>query len=183
MSDTMKVGNSTIRLVKSDITDIEIEAFVYYAQPDLVLGSGFGTAISMRGGPSVQEELKEHGVIKTTEAIVTSAGEMKAKYIIHAVGPRFQEENLENKLRATILNSLKQADEKGIKSIAFPAMGAGFYGVPLDTSAQITLTTVADYLSGDTKIEEVVVSLLDSREYKPFQEKLATLVQSVKEAI
>ena len=62
-------------------------------------------------------------------------------------------------------------------------MGAGFYGVPLDTSAQITLTTVADYLSGDTKIEEVVVSLLDSREYKPFQEKLATLVQSVKEAI
>ena len=79
MSDTMKVGNSNIRLLKSDITDIEIEAFVYYAQPDLVLGSGFGTAISMRGGPSVQEELKEHGAIKTTEAIVTSAGDMKAK--------------------------------------------------------------------------------------------------------
>jgi O-acetyl-ADP-ribose deacetylase (regulator of RNase III) len=180
MTDRVRIANSDLRLVKGDITDFEVEAFVYYAQHDLALGSGYGTAILMRGGPSIQEELKELGTLKTTEVVVTSAGEMKAKHIIHAVGPRFQEEGLEDKLRTTILNCLKKADEKGIKMIAFPPMGAGFYGVPLDISAEITLTTVVNYLSGETNIEEVIICLLDSREYNPFQDRFAALAQSVK---
>jgi len=178
MKDDLKVSRSTIRLVIGDITDIEIDSFVYYAQSNLKLGSGFGTAITLRGGPSVQEELDKIGELQTTEAVVTEAGNLKAKSIIHAVGPAFQEENIEDKLRTTIANSLKKAEAKGITSIAFPPMGAGFYGVPLNISADITLKSIANYLSGDTRIKEVVVCLLDNREYKPFHEKLAALLQA-----
>jgi O-acetyl-ADP-ribose deacetylase (regulator of RNase III) len=175
MGDSLSVGKSTMRLVKGDITDLEIEAFVYYADENLALGSGYGTAISMRGGPGVQEELKDHGAKKVTDVVLTGAGEMKANYIIHAVGPKFQEENLSDKLRATITNALKAADDKGITQVAFPPMGAGFYGVPLPESAEITLTSIADYLKGDTKISDVSVVLLDNREYQPFESKLADL--------
>jgi O-acetyl-ADP-ribose deacetylase (regulator of RNase III) len=177
MSDELQVKNSTIRLVKGDITDLEIESFIYYARSDLALGAGFGNSISMRGGRTIQEELKQIGSIGTTEAVVTAAGDMKANHIIHAVGPKFQEENLEEKLRDTILNALKQAETVGIKKIAVPPMGTGFYGIPLDLSAVITLKTLIEYLSGETNIEEVVISLLDSREYKPFQAQLASIKQ------
>ncbi|MFH1998500.1 MAG: macro domain-containing protein [Planctomycetota bacterium] len=176
MTDQLKVKNSTLRLMKGDLTDYEIDAFVYYAQHSLALGSGFGTAIAMRGGPTVQEELKERiktkGPLKTTEVAISSAGNMKAKRIIHAVGPRFQEEGLEEKLVTTIKNVLAAAEAEGIKRIAFPPMGAGFYGVPLPISAKVTIDTIRDCLQKGSKIEEVVIFLLDNRDYKPFQEKL-----------
>jgi O-acetyl-ADP-ribose deacetylase (regulator of RNase III) len=175
MPDSIAIGQKTLRLVKGDITDLEIEAFVYYARHDLQLGSGFGNAIAQRGGPSVQEELDKLGRAETTEAVVTGAGNMKTRFIIHAVGPRFQEENLEDKLHDTVLSCLARAEEKEIKSIAFPAMGAGFYGVPLPMSAEVTLQTAYDYLAKGTQIQEVVVSLLDNREYEHFQKKLAAL--------
>jgi O-acetyl-ADP-ribose deacetylase (regulator of RNase III) len=172
MSDELQINNSTLSIIKGDITDLKIEAFVYYAQEDLALGAGFGNSISMRGGPSIQKELQELGPLKTTEVVLSSAGEMKADYIIHAVGPKFQEEDLESKLKETIMNSLKLADLKGIKKIAFPPMGAGFYGVPLDQSARVMFDTISEYLSGETEIDEVVICLLDNREFKPFQEQL-----------
>ncbi|UCD17079.1 MAG: macro domain-containing protein [Candidatus Zixiibacteriota bacterium] len=181
MSDELRVKNAVIRLAKGDITDMEIESFVYYAQHDLALGSGFGTAIAMRGGPSIQEELKQYGTLETTGVVISSAGSMKAEHIIHAVGPRFQEHDLESKLRTTIINCLTLADEKGIKSIAFPAMGVGFYGVPLGVSAEITLGTILEYLSGQTGIDEVVISLLDNREYQPYQKQFSAMSQGVEE--
>lgn len=177
MSDQLTINGRTLRLVKGDITDLEIESFVYYAQHNLALGSGYGTAISVRGGASVQEELKQFGTINTCDAVVTAAGEMKAKFIIHAVGPRFQEEDTERKLRTTIQSALKHAAAKGITAIAFPAMGVGFYGVPLTLSARVMLETLRDHLAGSTSIQEVVVCLLDNREYKPFQSQLAALGQ------
>ena len=175
MSDQLTINGRTLRLVKGDITDLEIESFVFYAQHDLALGSGYGTAISVRGGPTVQEELKTFGRINTGDAVVTSAGEMKAKFIVHAVGPRFQEEDMDAKLRTTVENALKQADAKGITAIALPAMGVGFYGVPLPLCAQVMLDTIREYLSGATSIQDVVVCLLDNREFKPFQSQLKAL--------
>lgn len=173
MSDEKKVNETTIRLIKGDITDIDVEAFVFYARPNLKLGAGFGNAISVRGGPSIQKELDEHATpVDIGEAVVTDAGKLKAKYIIHAVGPAFQEPNTEDKLRNTVINSLKRADEKGIQQVAFPLMGAGFYGVPMDVSAQITLGTIKDYLRNETKVKEVIVVALDNRELEPFQKQL-----------
>jgi O-acetyl-ADP-ribose deacetylase (regulator of RNase III) len=172
MPDEIKVGQGVIRLTTGFIIDLNVEAIVYYARPDLALGSGFGAAIATKGGPKVQEELKKTGGINTAEAVITSGGNLKAKYIIHAVGPRFQEENLEEKLRLTILNALRRAEENKIQSMAFPAMGAGFYGVPLEVCARVTLEVVKKYMEESKSLREVIFCLRDSREYKPFQEQM-----------
>ncbi len=175
MTDVLRIGEKVIRLVKHDITDLEVEAFVYYAREDLVLGSGWGGAIAVRGGPSVQEELKGLAPIGMTEAVVTKAGNMKARYIVHAVGPKFQEEETEAKLRSTTISALAAAEGKGIRQIAFPPMGAGFYGIPLDVCAEVTMTAAMTYLRDETCIEEVIFCLMDNREYVPFADQLAVL--------
>ena len=172
MADEIHTNNRTLRLMIGDITDIEVSSFVFYANHDLQLGSGYGTAISQRGGPSVQEELKQMGPLNTTDVVVSSAGEMKAEHIFHAVGPRFQEQELESKLKTTIQKTLKLADEKGISQIAFPAMGTGFFGIPLETSARVTINTIKDYMANNTAIKEFVICLLDKREYKPFKAEM-----------
>ncbi len=172
MSDEVKVKQSRIRLTVGDITEMPVEAIVFYARSDLQLGSGFGGILAAKGGPKIQEELKKLGTAKTTEVVVTAGGMLKIKYILHAVGPRFQEENLEEKLRATMRNVFQKAEEKGIKSLAFPAMGAGFYGVPLEVCARETLGAAKKYLEGSESAKEVVFCLNESYEYPPFQEQL-----------
>ena len=176
MSDEKKVNESTIRLIKGDITDIVVEAFVFYARPDLKLGTGFGNAISVRGGPSIQKELDELPTpVEIGEAVVSDAGKLKAKYIVHAVGPAFQEEDTEEKLRNTVTGALKQAEQKGIQQLAVPLMGAGFYGVPMDVSARITMGSIKEHLEGETGLKEVVVVALDNRELKPFKTQFETI--------
>ena len=169
MPEEKKIHNCTLRLIQQDITDFEIEAFVFYAQPSLELGSGFGSAITRRGGQSIKKELDEIGSLPVTKAAVTGGGSLKAKYIIHAVGPEFQEEGLEEKLRTTIDNVMKAAEEKGIRHIAFPPMGTGFYGVPLATSLNIMTAAFEDCLARGAEIEEIVICANDPREYRAFQ--------------
>jgi O-acetyl-ADP-ribose deacetylase (regulator of RNase III) len=165
-----KIKNSQIRLQKGDLTAMEIQAIVFYASPDLILGSGFGSAIAARGGMSIQDELKEFGTVKTGEAVITSAGELNSDFIIHAVGPRFQEDDTEEKLRVTMKNALSLADQKEIRKIAFPPMGTGFYGIPLNVCAPIMLETIKKHISNGSLLEEIVVCALDDREYKVFKE-------------
>jgi O-acetyl-ADP-ribose deacetylase (regulator of RNase III) len=175
VSDAVQINQSKVRIVKDDITDLEVDAFVFYAIEDLTIGSGFGTAISVRGGPTIEKELKELAPVSMGEAVITAAGKMKAKHIIHAVGPRFQEEDTEGKLRTAMVNSLKKADENGIERLAFPAMGAGFYGVPLDLCIKVMLKTIKSHLEGETGIKEVIISVFDSIWFKTFQTQLAKL--------
>jgi O-acetyl-ADP-ribose deacetylase (regulator of RNase III) len=169
MVDTKNIA-SVIHLEKADLTLMEIEAIVFYAQHNLVLGSGFGNAIAMRGGSSIQDELKTHGTISTGEAVITSAGELKSNYIIHAVGPRFRESDIEEKLIATMQSVLKIAEENKIRKIGFPPMGTGFYGIPLDLSARVMFEVIRKHLAGETVLEKVVICFIDQREYKAFQE-------------
>ncbi|PKN68802.1 MAG: O-acetyl-ADP-ribose deacetylase [Deltaproteobacteria bacterium HGW-Deltaproteobacteria-12] len=173
MSNELRVNDNIIRLMVGFITDIpDMDGIVYYARPDLALGSGFGTAISIQGGPKVQEELRKYGSASVTDVVVTGAGNLKTKHILHAVGPRFQEEDEDTKLKATILNTLKKAQELKLQKIAFPAMGSGFYGIPLDASARLTLGAARDFLDKVTEPKEVVFCLRDNRELKAFQEQL-----------
>jgi len=178
MPESMKIHNSRILVKIGDITELEVQAFVFYAQHDLQLGTGFGTAVSQRGGPKIQEELDALAPVGTTEVVVSEAGKLAADHILHAVGPRFQEEDIPGKLRATVLNCLREADAKGITSLAFPAMGVGFYGVPLSVSAETTLAAIRDYLCQETKLTEVVVCVLDNREYGPFATQLSALAST-----
>jgi O-acetyl-ADP-ribose deacetylase (regulator of RNase III) len=175
MTTEKTIKQSVIRLVKDDITLMDVDAFVFYARPDLKLGSGFGNAISVRGGPSIQEELDKIGTARVGDAIVTEAGKLKAKHIIHAVGPTFQEQDTEKKLRDTAVNVLRMAEEKGFERLALPAMGSGFYGVPPDMSAKVTLQAVGDHLRGNTKLKEVFFCLPDGRDMNPFKTRLQAL--------
>lgn len=177
MTVTIPVATAQLKLTIGDLTLNESDAFVFYAEPSLELGSGFGTAISVRGGPGIKKELDELGPLETGEAVATTAGNLKAKYIIHAVGPRFQEQDTQQKLRTTMRSSLACAEEKGAVSIAFPPMGAGFYGIPLPVCASVMIQSIRDYLEEGSKLQEVVIVALDSREYEPFQECLRELTK------
>ena len=169
MIEQKMIQNCNLRLIQQDITDFEVEAFVFYAQPDLELGAGFGSAITRRGGQSIKKELDGKAPLSVTDAVVTGGGSLKARYIVHAVGPTFQEERIEEKLHTTILNALKKAEEKGIRHIAFPPMGSGFYGVPLATSRDSMMRAFEEYLSQGGKMEEIVICANDPREYRAFR--------------
>lgn len=163
---------SAFRVVTGDITALDVEAFVFYARPTLELGAGFGSAIVRRGGPAIKKALDAVGSIAPAEAVVTTGGNLTAKYIVHAAGPAFQEEGLEEKLRLTILSALRRAEEQGITRIAFPPMGAGFYGVPLPQSAKVTIEAISAHLSSGTAIREVVLCANDGRERVAFEAAL-----------
>ena len=167
-----KIGNRVIRLVRGDITDMEVEAFVFDITPDCQLGSGYGGAIAQRGGKAVQEELNAIGALPPGEAVVTTAGRMKAQQIIHTNGPKFREPAFGEKLKKATQSVLRKADENGITQLALPPLGTGLYQVPLDLCADVMVDAVAEHLKGETSLEVVSFVALDSREYKPLQSKI-----------
>ncbi|MBI4702301.1 MAG: macro domain-containing protein [Deltaproteobacteria bacterium] len=171
-----KVKDGVIRVVKDDISAMDVEAFVFYAQDDLRLGAGYGNAIAVRGGPKIQEELKALGPCKVGDVVVTGAGKLKAKHILHAVGPKFQEEGTEKKLLLTMENILAQAEQRDIGQLAVPPLGCGFYGVPLDLCARVTLAAAKKHLEAGSKLREFLVVACDAREYRPFAAALEALV-------
>jgi O-acetyl-ADP-ribose deacetylase len=172
MTEQATMSNATVRVVREDITLFDTDAFVFYAQPDLALGTGFGNAIAVRGGPKVQKELNELAPVEPCGVVASGAGKLPATYILHAVGPRFLEPDFEEKLTKTIANVMKLADEKGIKRLALPPMARGFYGLPLPKSAELTVGSIKDYLTGETGIEEVVICVNDRIEVKAFEDRL-----------
>ncbi len=163
------VNRTRVRLERGDLTALEVDAFVFYAREDLALGSGFGTAIQVRGGDTVKKELEKLGRVAPGQAVVSGAGKLKAKFIVHACGPKFQEPDTESKLRATMRAALWAAEQKGVKALAFPPMGAGFYGVPLDLCVRIMLEEIAGYLKGATALEQVIVCVADERDFEAFK--------------
>lgn len=131
--------------------------------------------IAVRGGASIQKELDEMDPVDDLEAVVSAAGNLKAEHIIHAVGPRFREDDIEPKLLTTMKNCLLRAEERGMKTLAFPAMGAGYYGVPAPVSAKVMLTALQNHLRGETTLEEVTICVLDAPQFKAFEAAMSAL--------
>lgn len=167
-----KIGDKSLRLVREDITEMEVDAFVFDITEDVKLGSGFGAAIQQRGGIVIQKELDEIGSCPTGEAVVTEAGILKADWIIHANGPKFREEDEEDKLRQTIQSALARAEEKGVKRLAFPPMGTGLYQVPLDLCSRVMVDTISEHLANGSTLEEVLIVAPDGREFDPFKAQI-----------
>ena len=164
-----------IRLEKGDLTALPVDAFVFYAREDLELGTGFGTAIQARGGAAIKEQLSKIGRIGVGEAVVTTAGSLQARHIVHACGPKFQEPDREPKLRKTMQAALDAAASAGLASIVFPPMGAGFYGIPLDLCSRVMLEEISRFLAEASSLVEVTICVLDMREFNAFEPKLAAL--------
>lgn len=168
----LKINNSTIELLQGDITEMQTDAIVNAANARLILGGGVAGAIRKKGGPTIQQQCDKIGGTFVGGAVITGGGNLKAKYVIHAVGPRMGEGNEDEKLKNATLNSLKLADEKGIKTMAFPAISTGIFGFPIDRCAEIMLQTALEYLNGKTKIEEIVFCLFDRFSYEIFENQL-----------
>ena len=167
-----RVNNHIIELVQGDITEMETDAIVNAANAQLILGGGVAGAIRRKGGPAIQEECNKIGGTFVGGAVITTGGNLKAKHVIHAVGPRMGEGDEDNKLRNATINSLKAADDNNLKSISFPAISTGIFGYPLDRCAEIMLSETINYLKGETGLQKVVFCLFDQQAFDVFIQTL-----------
>ena len=168
-----KIGNSLIKLEKGDITELEVDIIVNAANANLILGGGVAGAIRRKGGPDIQEECNTIGGIFVGGAVITGAGNLKAKYVIHAAGPRKGEGNEEEKLKNATLNSLKLARSKRLESIAFPAISTGIFGYPIDKCARIMLRATREFVLENTTPSLIIFCLFDDKTFKIFEDELA----------
>jgi O-acetyl-ADP-ribose deacetylase (regulator of RNase III) len=168
----VKISKSVLELLEGDITEMQTEAIVNAANARLILGGGVAGAIRRKGGPKIQEQCSKIGGTFVGGAVKTTGGNLKAKFVIHAVGPQMGEGNEDEKLKNATLNSLILADENNIKSISFPAISAGIFGFPIERCAKIMLRTTIDYLKGQTGLEKVIFCLFGQDSYEVFEKQL-----------
>jgi len=174
----LRVKNSEIQLVQGDITDLETDAIVNAANQELILGAGVAGAIRRKGGPQIQAECDRIGGTFVGGAVMTTGGRLKARSVIHAVGPRMGEGNEDESLRNATLNSLKLADAKGVKTLAFPAISTGVFGFPVNRCAAVMLTATCEYLRETTQLEKVIFCLFDKQTLSQFESELLSLRKS-----
>lgn len=167
-----RVGGVEVVLLKGDITEVEADAIVNAANPFLEHGGGVARAIVRKGGREIQEESREyvrrHGPVPVGGVAVTGAGRLRARRVIHAVGPRYGEEGGDEKLASAVRSSLDKAEELGLRSIAFPAISTGVYGYPYQRAAGVMAEVLRGY--GYRAIEKVIVCLYGDEAYRAFEE-------------
>jgi O-acetyl-ADP-ribose deacetylase (regulator of RNase III) len=169
---TIKMDGTQLDLVEGDVTELDVDAVVNPANEHLQLGTGVAGAIRAKGGPSIQVECDRIGGTPVGTAVMTGAGTLKARRVIHAVGPRMGEGDEDRKLASAVRAALALADRRGLKSIALPAISTGNFGFPLDRAARIMLTEVHRFLQGGTKLERVVLALHGEEAFNTFKREL-----------
>jgi len=163
-----------IEVYRGDITQLELDALVNAANNRLWMGGGVAGALKRAGGKEIEAEAVTKGPIPIGEAVVTGAGKLKAKYIIHAAVMGQDLKTDTEKIRQATLSSLLRGDELGIKSIAFPALGTGVGGFPLGECARVMISQVRQYSAKKTGLERVVFVLYDEPAYQAFRQELDT---------
>lgn len=169
-----KIDGATVVLVQGDITEETTDAIVNAANEGLRGGGGVDGAIHRAGGPAIMEECRKIGYCPTGQAVVTTGGNLEARYVIHTVGPVYRGGNRgeEKLLESAYRQSLERASEKGLKSLSFPAISMGVYGYPPGEGARIALRTVTAYLKERKGIERVRFVLFDRKTLDVFKEAL-----------
>ncbi len=172
-----KINKTTIRLVSADLTERDVDAIVNAANSHLQHGGGVAGAIVRKGGKVIQDESDKIGYVPVGGAGITTAGKLKARYVIHAVGPRMGEGDEDNKLRRAINSVLALAAEQGLRSISVPAISAGIFGFPKDRCAKVLVTGTAAFLKGNPAgaLELVEFCIFDSEAYEFFRAELEKL--------
>ena len=175
----VKANQSTISLVEGDITKEETDAIVNAANSRLAGGGGVDGAIHRAGGPSIMEECKKIGGCPTGKAVITTGGNLKAKNVIHTVGPIYSggRKNEAELLASAYRESLKLASSKGLKSIAFPSISTGAYGYPLSEAANVAINTVLEYLKANTDLKLVRFVLFGRQAYDEYEKVLKALIK------
>ncbi len=170
------VNGKKIKLIQGDLTELDVDAIVNAANAQLVLGGGVAGAIRTKGGPAIQEECNRIGGTVVGGAAITTGGNLKARHVIHAVGPRYGEGDEDGKLRRATLNSLERATENGLRSIAFPAVSTGIFGFPKDRCARIMLSAAREFLAGrKTTLDEIMFCLWSKADLDIFEKTLISI--------
>jgi len=169
---TVTMDQTQLEILEGDITDQDVDAIVNPANEQLQLGGGVAGAIREKGGPSIQEECNRIGGTPVGTAVMTGAGHLKARRVIHAVGPRMGEGDEDKKLASAVRAALALADRRALKSIALPAISTGTFGFPMDRAARIILTEIQRFLQGGTKLDKVVIALHGDDAFQIFKKEL-----------
>ena len=176
----MKIKDTESKIVQADITELEVGAIVNAANNKLLMGGGVAGAIKRKGGRSIEEEAVKKGPIKIGQALSTSAGSLKAKYVIHAatMGMDFQTDEI--KIRDSARSALKVAEELKVSSIAFPALGCGVGGFPLLAAAKIMAQEVFRH-SKESKsgLKEIIFCLYDKEAYDIFNKGVISYLEYI----
>ncbi|MBC5995058.1 O-acetyl-ADP-ribose deacetylase [Pontibacter cellulosilyticus] len=173
------MSKTELRAIKGDITKQEVDAVVNAANTSLLGGGGVDGAIHRTGGPAILEECKQirakQGGCPTGEAVITTAGNLPAKYVIHAVGPVWHggKQNEQELLASCYRNSLRIASEKQLRSIAFPNISTGVYGYPKGKAAEVAVSATKDFLQHhDTNLQSITFVCFDEENYELYNQLL-----------
>ena len=159
-----------IQLQQGDLTEMDVDAIVNAANTDLQLGGGVAGAIRRKGGEAIQAECDRSGPVPLGEATITTGGKLKARHVIHAASMHLGGLTTPESLRQATQNSLKRAVEKGLRTIAFPAVGTGIAGFPMRECADNMLDVAIEHLQGKTSLERVYFVLYDKGALETFQD-------------
>jgi len=176
----VKIKNTEITIIQGDITTLKVDAIVNAANNELVMGGGVAGAIKKKGGKIIEEEALKKGPIKIGEAVVTSAGKLPVKYVIHAatMGMDFKTDEL--KIRNSCLSALKVAEKLKINSLAFPALGCGVGGFPLLACAKIMAQEVLKHLREEkTFLKEIIFCLYEKKAFKIFDKQVISYLEYI----
>ena len=166
----MKIGNTEIKIVQGDITELRVDAIVNAANNKLVMGGGVAGVIKKKGGRIIEEQAVKKGPIEIGQAVETGAGELACKYVIHAATMGMDFKTDEVKIRNAARNALILAGNLGVSSIAFPALGCGTGAFPLLASAKIISQEILKYLrSGECSLKEIILCLYDNEAFEVFK--------------
>jgi O-acetyl-ADP-ribose deacetylase (regulator of RNase III) len=177
------IGKAKLRIVQGDITDQKVDAIVNAANPSLMGGGGVDGAIHRKGGPKIVEECK---VIRQTKwpnglpigkAVITTGGNLEARYVIHTVGPVWHggKHGEGEFLAEAYETSLKLAVSKGLKTIAFPSISTGAYGYPIEKASQTALKTVKEFLEKEDNLDEVIVVLFSKADLETYEKEVSEI--------
>lgn len=172
-----KIGQTVVRLVSEDLTERDVDAIVNAANSRLQHGGGVAGAIVRKGGRVIQDESDRIGPVPVGGAAITSGGKLRARHVIHAVGPRMGEGDEDNKLKSAIRSALTLAGEKGFQSISVPAISAGIFGFPRDRCAAILVGETAAFLRENpaTSLRLVEFCIFDREAFGYFRAEIGKL--------
>ena len=178
---SVKVGTTTIELMQGDITQQDLDAIANAANSKLAGGGGVDGAIHRAGGPSIMAELKAmypEGC-PTGRAVITGGGNLKSRYVIHAVGPFYSGDPKDAQLLASAYrSSLELALKRGVRTIAFPSISTGVYRYPVEEAAQVAISTVAQWVAAHPEIQQVRFVLFDEKTFEAYARMLNSLSMS-----
>jgi O-acetyl-ADP-ribose deacetylase (regulator of RNase III) len=168
-SESQKTLAEKIVIRQGDLTEMDVEAIVNAANNDLILGGGVAGAIRRKGGDAIQRECDAIGTIPVGYAAITTGGNLKAKHVIHAASMQLGGRTSAEALRHSTAHALRMAADRGLQSIAFPAVGTGIAGFPMEECAEIMLQEAAQHLEGRTSLETIYFVLFDEAAREVFE--------------